>query len=94
MLELAVAPSVDLASATKIALGSTMSTARANLSVGPPYDVGIYLADSLDVREHRVSADSPLLAQLREAWESLLLDAVAQLPNVSEDEMDVTPPTP
>ena len=38
MLELAVTAHVDLVTATKIALGSMMSTARANLSVGPPYD--------------------------------------------------------
>ena len=43
MLELAVEADVDLVTAAKIALGSMMSTARANLSVGPPYDVGIYL---------------------------------------------------
>ncbi len=36
MLELAVSANVDLIGATKIALGSMMSTARANLSVGPP----------------------------------------------------------
>ncbi len=91
VLELAVAPSVDLASATKIALGSMMSTARANLSVGPPYDVGVYAADSLDVHEMRVSADSPLLAELREIWERLLLEAVDQLPNVSEDQLEAAP---
>ena len=36
-----------LATAAKIALSSMMSTARANLSVGPPYDLGIYRNGSL-----------------------------------------------
>ena len=38
----AVQAHVDLRTATKIALSSMMSTARANLSVGPPYDLAIY----------------------------------------------------
>ena len=45
MLELAVEAHVDLGQATKIALGSMMSTARANLSVGPPYDLAILRND-------------------------------------------------
>lgn len=88
MLELAVTGDVDLASAVKIALGSMMSTARANLSVGPPYDVAVYRNDSLEVQELRVSADSPLLGRLRETWERLLLEAVAQLPSVSAEELE------
>ena len=36
-------PTSDIDTATKIALGSMMSTARANLSVGPPYDAAVYL---------------------------------------------------
>ena len=46
MLELAVQANVDIDTATSIALGSMMSTPRANLSVGPPYDGCIYLKDS------------------------------------------------
>jgi putative proteasome-type protease len=85
MLEVAVASHVDLGSAVKIALGSMMSTARANLSVGPPYDVAVYREGALDVEELRVGADSPLLARLREMWEGLLRDAVSQLPNVADE---------
>ena len=40
MLELAVHAKVDMETATKIALSSMISTAHANLSVGPPYDLG------------------------------------------------------
>lgn len=86
MLEVAVTSEVDLAAAVKIALGSMMSTARANLSVGPPYDVGIYRNDALDVEEIRVAADSPLLGRLREAWERTLIGAIAELPQVSQEE--------
>ena len=41
-LELGVAAHVNLATATKLALTSMVSTAGANLSVGPPYDLVIY----------------------------------------------------
>ena len=89
MLELAVQANVDLASATKIALGSMMSTARANLSVGPPYDIGILPADgSLRLDEFRVGIGSPLLAQLEEVWERHLLNAVADLPSIAPQEID------
>ena len=50
LLELAVTLDVDTETATKIALGSMISTARANLSVGPPYDLGLYTRDSFDDR--------------------------------------------
>lgn len=41
LLDLAVNAQADLATASKIALASMMSTARANLSVGPLYDVAV-----------------------------------------------------
>jgi putative proteasome-type protease len=63
-----------------------MSTATANLSVGPPYDVGIYRPGSLAVEEFRVAADSPLLARLREFWEKHIIGLVAELPAISPEE--------
>jgi putative proteasome-type protease len=84
MLELAVETHVDLAQATKIALGSMMSTARANLSVGPPYDLAILRADGgVTLEEFRVTEDSPLLARLREVWERHLMRAIAELPPIA-----------
>ena len=91
MLELAVEVQVDLETATKIALGSMMSTARANLSVGPPYDVGIYLNESREVAQYRIQSDSALLGQLHEVWERLLLRAVAELPAVSGGDLEEFP---
>jgi putative proteasome-type protease len=83
MLELAVAADVDIDTASKIALGSMMSTARANLSVGPPYDAAIYLNDSLRVDVARIENDAPLLDELRAVWERHLLGAVDELPGIS-----------
>ena len=88
MLELAVEARVDLETATKIALGSMMSTARANLSVGPPYDVGIYLNEGRRLDQFRIQPDSALLGELREVFESLLLNAIAELTTVAGGDLD------
>jgi putative proteasome-type protease len=88
MLELAIEAGVDLVSAVKIALGSMMSTARANVSVGPPYDVAVLGADSgTDLQEFRVEPDSPLLERLREVWERNMLAGVAELPPIFEGDV-------
>jgi putative proteasome-type protease len=92
MLELAVTANVDLAAATKVALGSMMSTARANLSVGPPYDIAVYSNDALDVEEARILEDSPLLGRLREVWERHLMSAIDELPSFSAEDL-VAPET-
>ena len=64
-----------------------ISTAHANLSVGPPYDVAVYRNDSLELDEFRVPSGSPLLARLEEVWERHLLNAVADLPSVSREDV-------
>lgn len=87
MLELAVNAGVDLASATKIALGSMMTTAAANLSVGPPYDVGIYRPGSYVLDEFRVAAGSPILDRLQQLWHKHQLAAIAELPSLTRDSL-------
>ena len=89
MLELAVEAHVDLSQATKIALGSMMSTARANLSVGPPYDLAILRGDGgVALQEFRVTEDSPLLTRLRDVWERHLMRAVAELPPITAGDFE------
>ncbi len=89
MLELAVEAHVDLPQATKIALGSMMSTARANLSVGPPYDLAILPTDAgAALQEFRVTEDSPLLERLRDVWERHLMRAVAELPPITKGDFE------
>jgi putative proteasome-type protease len=82
LLELAVRSNVDLATAAKIALSSMVSTARANVSVGPPYDAAVYLNGSFEVAEVRIDESSPYLAQLRDVWYTHLLDAIHHLPAI------------
>jgi putative proteasome-type protease len=83
LLEVGIHASVDLVTGLKVALSSMISTTRANLSVGPPYDVGIYENDSHDLREFRVTADSPALVRLERFWAEQLRDAINQLPAIS-----------
>jgi len=85
LLELAVRAQVDLETAGKIALGSMLSTAHANLSVGPPYDVALYRNGSLEVGELRIEDNHPYLRALNEVWIAELLDAVHHLPKFPDD---------
>jgi putative proteasome-type protease len=85
MLEVAVTAEVDLGDAVRIALGSMLSTARANLSVGPPYDVAICRDGTHDAEELRVEAGSEILAELSGTWDRLLMDAVSALPQVTRE---------
>src|SRR6478736_6957630 len=82
MLDIAVMAHGDLVTSTKIARGSMMSTARANLSVGPPYDAGVYRTGTFALDEHRFTADSPVLGELREVWERSIVSALAELPDI------------
>ena len=87
MLDIAVLAHTDLVTSLKIALGSMMSTARANLSVGPPYDAAVYRNDAFDLDERRFTAESSVLGELREVWERNILNAVGQLPDVGLSEL-------
>jgi putative proteasome-type protease len=81
LLEMAVHFNVGAETAVKIALGSMMSTARANLSVGPPYDLAIYRNDAFRTDEFRIEADSTILAELEATWERRLRESFAELPS-------------
>jgi len=82
MLEIAVEARVGMEDAIKIALSSMISTAHANLSVGPPYDLAVYQNGSFDVQVARIPEDSPVLGEIQERWTRHLLDAVADLPDL------------
>ena len=69
-----------------------VSTAVANLSVGPPYDLGIYHADSFELLHTRIAGDSPYLARITDVWREHLVAAVHALPAVEADEIAVLDP--
>jgi putative proteasome-type protease len=88
-LDLAVRSQADIVTAAKVALSSMVSTAIANLSVGPPYDLGIYRTDSIELRHARIDGDSPYLARITEVWREHLMAAVHSLPAVEPDDIKV-----
>ena len=88
LLEMAATLHVDAETATKIALGSMMSTSRANVSVGPPYDLTLYARDSFRADEYRIDADSPVLTKLRETWENRLRASFTELPSFTREDLD------
>jgi putative proteasome-type protease len=83
LLDLAVRTHVGIDTALKIALGSMVSTSRANLSVGPPYDAGVCRTGTFALDQHRVTADSAILAELEEVWIRHMINAVDELPRLS-----------
>jgi len=89
LLEVGIHSGVDMVTGLKVALSSMISTTRANLSVGPPYDVGLYENDSHTLAEFRVPAQSPALIRLERFWGERLLDAMSELPAISP--ADVVP---
>jgi putative proteasome-type protease len=78
--------------AAKIALSSMISTAIANLSVGPPYDLGLYERDAHELRHARIEADSPYLTRLSGMWSEHMLAAVDKLPEIEPGDITVFPP--
>jgi putative proteasome-type protease len=75
--------STTLEQATKYALISLDSTMRSNLTVGPPIDLAVYEADSLELtRRMRLQADDPQLVAIRQQWEQELRAAVQRLPQI------------
>jgi putative proteasome-type protease len=92
MLELAVEAKASIDTATSIALGSMMSTTRANLSVGPPYDGCVYLNQSFTPIQFRMESDSPLLRKLRDAWEMQMHTALSEIQRISQDDPTIDIP--
>ena len=80
MLELATHARLQIEAAAKVALSSMLSTARANLSVGPPYDLAIYRNGTLALEEHRIDEHSAYLGELQGAWVEHLTAAIHELP--------------
>ena len=88
MLDLATEARVDLNGAVKIAVSSMISTARANLSVGPPYDLGVYRNGTLSLEEARIEADSDLLESIQRTWLAHLLAGLGDLPDIDLAALD------
>ncbi|PTX57387.1 putative proteasome-type protease [Litoreibacter ponti] len=68
--------------AVKLLLVSFDSTVKSNLSVGLPFDLHLYEADSFSTaRQLRIEADDPTYAAISSGWGDALKDAFRQLPS-------------
>ena len=61
-----------------------VSTAHANLSVGPPYDLGLYRNGSLTMEQYRLESGSPYLQELQDTWIAEMVVAIDKLPPMTE----------
>ena len=86
VLDLAVRGRADLQQAAKVALSSMVTTARANLSVGPPYDLAMYHNGSFELLQGRIEADDPVIHQVEQLWSEHLLAGVDKLPRIHPDD--------
>lgn len=89
LLELASEADLGIEVAAKVALSSTISTARANLAVGPPCDLGLYRTRAHALDHFRIESDSPFLYKLEDVWSRHLTMALNELPMV--DPGDIRP---
>lgn len=75
-----------LEEAAKYALISLDSTMRSNVTVGPPIDLILYEADTLQItRQRRFSAQDLDLQAIHTQWEQALRRAVRELPEIHFD---------
>lgn len=89
LLELAAGAQVPLETAAKVALSSMLSTAHANLSVGPPYDFGLYRNGSHQVEHARIGESSAFLARLSDVWARHLAEALNELPMMEPGDFEM-----
>lgn len=96
VLDVIATPQMKLNDGARVCLASLVGTARANLTVAPPFEVAIYARDALALKQKiKLEEDSTELAGMHHAWEAALHLAFRSLPPFSWEhaEGDVNPPT-
>ncbi len=74
-------PGLSLEDGARLCLVSLESTARANLSVAPPYEIALCPRDQLGLsRRLKLESDSPELVAVSRSWEESQAQAFAALP--------------
>ena len=83
-LDRIVSPQLTLEEGARLALVSLESTARSNITVGPPFEVSIYKRDELTLA-HRCTFenDNPYMAQVRDTWNDGIRNAFHALPHLA-----------
>jgi putative proteasome-type protease len=81
ILDRIITPATTLEDAARCALVSLDSTIRSNISVGPPLELAVYEAGSLDEPRHmKLSLNSPLYKSTQKRWNEGLHRAFLRLP--------------
>jgi len=76
-----VRPQMSLEDGARLALVSLDATTRSNITVGPPFELAIYVKDGLDLNKRfRFDAEDPLLRDIRDTWNAGIRAAFEQLP--------------
>jgi putative proteasome-type protease len=79
-------PETSFEDTIKLLLVSFDSTIKANLSVGMPLDLQVYVQDSFEVRSMpRIEADDPYFQAVSSGWGEALRNALTQLPSYKID---------
>lgn len=69
ILDRVLTPGTRLEDAARCALVSLDSTSRSNLSVGPPFELGVYETGRLELSHHlELREDSPFYVSVRDSW--------------------------
>lgn len=83
ILDRIIVPGLALETAGRCAMVSMDSTLRSNITVGPPLELLIYRAGSLDSGEHHLfEEDDKYLRNLRRSWEENVAKAFEGLPRI------------
>jgi len=89
ILDRIIRPETSLEDAARCALISLDSTARSNVSVGPPFELIFYRTETCTIQEHIVlEGDSPLYAAFRNSWSDGLKNAFKGLPRFEWESRD------
>ena len=74
-------PDMSLEDAARLCLVSLDATSRSNVTVGPPYELVVYEADSFALSHRlKLDADSALMAEMSRSWNAGLRSAFERLP--------------
>lgn len=74
-------PEMSFEDAIRLLMVSFDSTIKANLSVGLPLDLSIYINDSLtEVKTHKITEDNEYFRMVSSEWADALKKSLAALP--------------
>jgi putative proteasome-type protease len=81
VLDRIASPGLTLEEGGRLLLVSLDATSRSNITVGPPYEVGLYRSGDLALcSQRRFGADDPFLRDLQAAWQAGIGGAFHALP--------------